>query len=410
MIGRGTRNQEACKFFDRLPDGKKTEFKIIDFWQNDFNKKADDKIPVEIPVLVSIFNTRLKLLESQLPDHTTEVFRQTMADMRQMMNRIPQDSFPVRKVWDDIEQAWQDGFWKLITPAKIEFLRIKVGPLLRFAAGVDVAAETFTHKVERLKLQILERSPSPQLLQSIADDVSLLPDIHERVESSAKLALSQDLATATPAQLTLLIKELAPEMKNRRNRPSAFLNIDLPDFVETRGYISLGEGGQQIYVEEYKKLVESRIMAIVEKHPTLEAIRQGKEVTDEQLVELERTLHRELSGGNLFLNSGNIRKAYGLKVDNFLAFIRHLLTLDALPDYHQVVERSFARHITAHHYNADQIRFLRSVQDVFLKKRQLAEADLYDPPLTIFGRNAVEKYFTPVEIKDLLKLTEALGA
>jgi type I restriction enzyme R subunit len=37
MIGRGTRNQQACKYLDRLPDGKKTEFKIIDFWQNDFN-------------------------------------------------------------------------------------------------------------------------------------------------------------------------------------------------------------------------------------------------------------------------------------------------------------------------------------------------------------------------------------
>jgi type I restriction enzyme R subunit len=98
MIGRGTRNQEACKFFDRLPDGKKTEFKIIDFWQNDFNKKADDKIPVEIPVLVSIFNTRLKLLENQLATPATDVYVQTVLDLRQMMNRIPQDSFPVRKV------------------------------------------------------------------------------------------------------------------------------------------------------------------------------------------------------------------------------------------------------------------------------------------------------------------------
>jgi type I restriction enzyme R subunit len=412
MIGRGTRNHQACKFFDRLPDGRKTEFKIIDFWQNDFNKKADDKVPVEIPVLVSLFNTRLKLLESQLPDHTTGVSQQSVSDLRQMMNRIPQDSFPVRKVWAEIEQAWQGAFWKLITPAKLDFLKIKIGPLLRFAANVDIAAETFTHKVERLKLQITQRSPAPQLLQSIAEDVSLLPDIAERVEAqpSAKLALSNDLATATPAQLTQLIIDLAPQMKNRRNRPSAFLNIDLPDFIETRGYISLGEGGQQIYVEEYKKRVESRILAIVEKHPTLEAIRQGQEVSDEQLVDLERTLHRELSGGDLQLNSGNIRKAYGLKVDNFLAFIRHLLTLDALPDYSQVVERSFARHITAHQYSADQIRFLRAVQEVFLKKRQLAEADLYDPPLTIFGRNAVEKYFTPAEIRELLHLTEKLAA
>src|ERR1700680_2401879 len=61
MIGRGTRRHAACKVFDRLPDGKKTEFKIIDFWQNDFNKKADDKPPADLPVLVSLFNTRLKL-------------------------------------------------------------------------------------------------------------------------------------------------------------------------------------------------------------------------------------------------------------------------------------------------------------------------------------------------------------
>lgn len=412
MLGRGTRSHEACKFFDRLPDGKKTEFKIIDFWQNDFNKKADDKVPSEIPVLVSIFNTRLKLLDTQLPDLTTEVFRQTVFDLRQMMNRIPKDSFPVRKVWNEIEQAWRDDFWKLITPAKMDFLRIKVGPLLRFAADVDVAAETFTSKVERLKLQIIKHNPSPQLLQSVAEDVSLLPDIHERVESqpSAKLALSKDLATATPAQLTQIITDLAPQMKNRRNRPSAFLNIDLPDFIAARGYISLGEGGQQIYVEEYKKRVESRILAIVEKHPTLEAIRQGKDVTDEQLVDLERTLHRELSGAELQLNSGNILKAYGLKVDSFLAFIRHLLTLDALPDYTQVVERSFARHIATHQYSADQIRFLRAAQEVFLKKRKLAEADLYEAPLTIFGRNAVEKYFSPAEIRELLQLTDKLAA
>lgn len=60
----------------------------------------------------------------------------------------------------------------------------------------------------------------------------------------------------------------------------------------------------------------------------------------------------------------------------------------------------FERHIQAHNYNAEQTRFLRSVQEVFLKKRTLVEADLYDPPLTNFGRNAVERFFTPQEIGD----------
>ena len=328
------------------------------------------------------------------------------------MVRIPRDSFPVKKVWLQVAPAWEDDFWTLITPTKLDFLRLQVAPLLRFAADVDVAAETFTHKVERLKLQILQATPSPKLLQSIAEDVSLLPDIAERVHSSpsAALALSADLATATPAQLTQIIRDLAPQMRNRRDRPSAFLKIDLPDFIETHGYISVGEGGHQILIEEYKRRVDARVLEIVAKHPALAALREGREVTDDLLVDLERTLHRELGRDDIQLSSRNIRIAYGLRVDNFLAFLRHLLAIDTIPDYHQLVQRGFERHIRAHNYNAEQIRFLRSVQEVFLAKRTLVEADLYDPPLTNFGRSAVERFFTPVEVGDLLQLTESLAA
>ena len=412
MIGRGTRNQQACRYMDRLPDGKKTEFKIIDFWQNDFNKKADGKLPLDMPVLVSLFNTRLKILERHLPDHNAEAFRQAVSDLRAMIGRIPRDSFPVKKVWLQIASAWDDDFWTLITPTKLDFLRLQVAPLLRFAPDVDVAAETFTHKVERLKLQLLQTTPSPQLLQSIAEDVSLLPDVAElvRTSPSAALALSSDLARATPAQLTQLIRDLAPQMKNRRDRPNGFLKIDLPDFIAAHGYISVGEGGQQILIEEYKKRVDARVLEIVEKHPALAALREGREVTDAQLVDLERTLHRELGRDDIQLSSRNIRIAYGLRVDNFLAFLSHLLALDTLPDYPQVVQRSFEQHIQAHNYNAEQIRFLRSVQQVFLAKRSLVEADLYDPPLTNFGRNAVERFFTPQQIGDLLQLTQSLVA
>jgi type I restriction enzyme R subunit len=412
MIGRGTRNQEACRYVDRLPDGKKTEFKLIDFWQNDFNKKADATPPIDMPVLVSIFNTRLKIVERHLPDQTAEACVQAIADLRTMMTRIPRDSFPVKKVWLQVAPAWDADFWALITPAKVEFLRLHVAPLLRFAADVDVAAETFTHKVERLKLQILQGAPSPQLLQSIAEDVSLLPHIAERVagSASARLALSPDLATATPAQLTRLIRDLAPEMRNRRNRPSGFLEIDLPDFIAAHGYISVGEGGHQVLIDEYKRRVDARVLEIVEQHPALAALREGRDVTDDQLIDLERTLHRELGRDDIQLSSRNMRLAYGLRADNFLAFLRHLLALDAIPDYRQVVQRGFERHIQVHNYSAEQIRFLRAVQDVFLEKRSLVEADLYDPRFDTFGRNAVDRFFTPQEVGDLLRLAGSLAA
>jgi hypothetical protein len=56
------------------------------------------------------------------------------------------------------------------------------------------------------------------------------------------------------------------------------------------------------------------------------------------------------------------------------------------------------------------IRFLRAVQEVFLNKHSLTEADLYEPPLTVFGDSVVERYFTPAEIDAILKLTASLAA
>jgi type I restriction enzyme R subunit len=413
MIGRGTRSDSACRHSTWLPTGHKTEFKIIDFWQNDFDKEATATGPGQVPVLVGLFNTRLSVLQTQLPEQSNDISRQAIADLRSAIARIPLEAFPVKRVFGDVEQAWGDEFWRFVGPQMVEFLRLQVGPLLRFVAGVDVAAETFAHKVERLKLETLHGGASIKLSQSVAEDVRLLPPSilqAARLVESVQLATSLRLATATAAQLTRLAQDLAPEMRNRRNRPSAFLTIDLPDFVEARGLISLGAGGQQVYVEEYRRRVEGRVLRLVEGHPAFQAIRAGREPTDEQLIELERTLHRELGGADIDLSAANMLKAYGLRVDSFLGFMRHILSLDAIPDYSEVVQRAFSRYIEDHQFTADQIRFIRSVQEVFLGKKALAEDDLYAPPLTSFGRNAVERYFNPNQVRDLLALADGLAA
>jgi len=252
-----------------------------------------------------------------------------MVDCRDMLDRIPKDSFPVRKVWGEIAQAWTDSFWTLITQDKINFLRLKAGPLLRYSSDVDVAAETFANKIERLKLQILQGCPSQELLGSIADDVSRLPGyVHENAakKASIELALSNGFMQATPPQLTQVITDLAGEMKNRRDRPSAFLKIDLPDFVATQGYLIIKPGSPPIHVEEYRRRVERRIQQIADSHPALAAIREGREPTGDQLVDLERVLQNELRGGEIQLSPEVIRKAYGLRMDNrlgFLGFVRH---------------------------------------------------------------------------------------
>ena len=248
------------------------------------------------------------------------------------------------------------------------------------------------------------------LIQSIAEDAALLPDFvtqDPHLQPLVRMCNPQALQDAAPADLTRLRDGLAPQMKYKK-RPDTFLLLDLPDFIALSGYILLTQSGEQVYVAEYRRRVEQRILDLVADHPTVQAIQRGEPVDDWQLLALERTLQTELSTVDLELSPENIRKAYGLKVDSFLAFARQVLELDGLPDYKELVHHQFEAYITAHGFNADQIRFLRAVQSVFLQKRRLEMADLYEPPLTNFGADAVERWFSEEDVCEIVEFTNRL--
>lgn len=413
MIGRGTRSNDACHYPDRLPDGHKSEFKIMDFWENRFDKQAEERGKATVPVLVTIFNTRLRLLEFFIRDQTNPDALQVKADLQAQVRRIPTDTFTVKKVLPAIERAWTPEFWAHTSAADIEFLRTQVGPLVRLASGVDVAAETFISKVERTKLGVLQGKPKPADLQAIADDVGRLPDFVRRdpaLQPLVDLCLSPALARTTAAELTAVGGALAPQMRYRTDNPSAFRTLDLPDFIAESGYITLSEGGERLYVAQYRERVERRITDLAERDQTIRAIREGRAVTAWDLVALERTLRETLGAADVQLTTDNIRKAYGLKLASFLEFLRHALTLEDVPDYGTVIQRCFDAHIQQHTYTADQLRFLRVMQAVLVKKRHLDRADLYEGDFSAFGDGAVDRYFTEPQVNELLDFTRQLAA
>ena len=94
------------------------------------------------------------------------------------------------------------------------------------------------------------------------------------------------------------------------------------------------------------------------------------------------------------MSESNIRKAFNLKVNSLLSFLRELFEIEALPDYPDVVRGNFEDFIAQRQFNSNQIQFLRAVQNVFLKKRRLEVPDLYDALLDRLGEDAVERWFT----------------
>jgi type I restriction enzyme R subunit len=412
MIGRSTRTNDTCKHPEWLPNAYKGSFLIIDFWNNDFGKDHETEIAQGLPVLVTIFNTRLKLLTHFLDDQRSPEALQVIADLQGMIDLIPTDSFLVKKIFHEVKRAWEDSFWRYITRKEIEFLQKQVGPLLRYAPGTDVQAQTFVSKVERLKLQILTGQNPKSMAQSIAEDVSRLPNfVFEDAERKgpAEFCLSPDLLTASVEELNQVIAALAKQMKNRRKIESGVELLDLSDVIATSGYIILKNRPEPIFYEEYRRMVTDKVLALIDEHPTIDAICKGEPVSDLDLLELERTLREELGSGDMELTEENIRRAYRMQVTSMLEFLRDLLELENIPGYEEIVDRQFSEYMAKHPFNGNQIRFLRGVQSVFLQKRCIELADLYDPPLDSFGQDAVERWFSKDEIVQVIAFTESLS-
>jgi type I site-specific restriction endonuclease len=246
MIGRGTRVQAACRHLEWLPNFEKKEFLIIDFWENNFSRDAKEAVEQTTPVLVTIFNTRLRLLETYLKDQKDPDCIQVLADLRNQIQQIPTDSFTIRKHMPEIEEAWTDAFWNYLVPSKIEFLKLKVAPHLRLVPGVDVAAATFISKVERLKLLKRTGKDATQAMQSIAEDAAVLPNFvvnDPRLKPLVQKCIPEELTNASLSDLTNLRDALASQMKYKR-RLDTFLELDLVDSIAISGYILLTKSGE----------------------------------------------------------------------------------------------------------------------------------------------------------------------
>lgn len=411
MIGRGTRVQAACRHLEWLPNFEKKNFLIIDFWENNFNRDAKEVVDPSTPVLVTIFNTRLRLLETWLKDQKDPDCQTVIADLREQIQQIPRDSFTIRKHLPEIEEAWTDAFWQYLIPVKLELLRLKVAPHLRLVPGVDVAAATFISKVERLKLLKRTGKDTAPTIQSIAEDAAVLPDFivkDPKCRPHIQRCIPEELTNASLSELSALRDALAPQMKYKK-RLDTFLELDLLDSIAISGYILLTKSGEKMYVAEYRRLVEQRILELVIHHPTIIAIQQGQKIDDWQLLALERTLTKELGDGDLEVTPENLKKVFAHTADSFLGLVRQVLDMQSLPDYKDLVARQFEAYVTQHHYNADQIRFLRAVQSVFLQKRHLETADLYDAPSLVgFGQDAVERWFTEKEVEEMVNFANRL--
>jgi type I restriction enzyme R subunit len=412
MIGRGTRNDETCKHKDWLPAGKKENFLIFDCWNNFewFNIHPKGREPssnIALPSRVFLIRiNQYKILKNKKEGE------EVLERIRNDILSLPKNTISIKEKRKELDLALSDKIWKNIGLNAFEFLKTQITPLMRFKE-INLDTESFVLKVERLGLAILEKNKEEikRLSESIVESINCLPrsinEVKQKSDLLDKISESPFWKKITYPDYLILLKEIAPLMKYKRKEPIPKISLDIGDVVQQRKLIEFGPSSnpQQEYAKVYKEKVENKIKNIAKKHPTIIKIKNNKEITEKDIEKLEETLNSP----DLFITEETLRKTYDRPKGTLLQFIKAILGLYSFPEPQKLVEEAFKTYmISRSDLNADQIRFLITLKNVFLQKKSIEMADLYEAPFTNIGK-APKPLFKEDELKELVVLCKTVG-
>jgi len=411
MIGRGTR-----RYRDPRTGWEKKQFLILDHWENFayFQMHPEGEIPTEPEAIaVRLFSARLNKLETLLGHQMTDETQETAAALRADIAALPREAADVREYAAELDAAEQLAFWDDLTFGKLAQLKEIVAPLMRHRPITRSEGETlvFALKTERLAAATLRGDDAEvaQMRAAILDDLQQLPLTLNEVK-----AVAEPLAWATSdgfwdhldyARAMGLQRTFAPLMGYRQPRQREIIELDLPDEIIDRRWITYGPAGEGSFVETYREQVEARVRELADSHPTLVKIRRGETPVEADIQALARTLNTP----DLYVTEQTLRDAYGQPDASVADFVRHILGLRKLVDREARIKSAFDEFIAAHPYfTADQITFVRMVRTVVLRQTHLLREELDDSPFTYFGTSPAERLFQPSEVEEILQFANRL--
>ena len=371
MLGRGTRNLNACRHKEWLPNREKNDFLILDFTIGGHSNikyhhlKEAKEAKVGIDALTRIFLNRVELLKKRLDPKQKEFVENKIIKEISALNR---DSFIVREKLPIIKKVVSRKF---DLKEYVEELRNEIAPLISLNPGNDPLVTSFILQVEKLFASILDEDVDKvcEVREYVKEKVeNILQKDHLESVQAKREAIMKVFQDAFWEELTFedvefMIKELAPLMIYYEKNPKKVIQVDAPDVV--------------LSVENFKKevLEDGELKKFMETNPLIKKIKDGEGITPSELLKLEKQLQ-------VLRPEITIDNVQRLQRIDFLLFLRKILRLKQEYDPQVLIEREFDKHIMKHPYNAEQIKFLRVLKKVFARTKRIELKDFTVPPLS----------------------------
>jgi len=407
MIGRGTRLRR-----DLFGPGQhKTEFLIFDhcanFWYFDEQYKETEP-SVQKSLLQHLFEARLEVAEAALKQMEESVFQHAVdvivSDVRALKDV---GSIDVRDRFVALERlSERDRVADFAAVTKADLLSI-AAPLMhwRVIRG-DEDAYRFDLLVTRAEAELLRSGVTggrfPDYRARIEEQVELLMKNQNPVKAKAatiQLVRSKEFwATVTVPMLENVRLELRGVMKYQQQVATTRVvpqELDVDDAAFwSKDYAPKLEGLELV---EYKARVNRVINEHFGAHPTLQRIRNGKLVRDEELEELALLVLQ-------VDDKANVKHLLGYQPDtrrSLLAVFRGLVGLDPA-----AVDAAFVAFVHKHPaLSSQQLRFLQMLKNAIADQGGIEIERLYEPPFTNLHSDGLDGIFSrDEEVTDLLHI------
>ncbi|MBW4680611.1 MAG: DEAD/DEAH box helicase family protein [Microcoleus vaginatus WJT46-NPBG5] len=409
MIGRGTR-----LWTDSQTGEKKTDFLIIDFWNNfayfNMNPEGEVASPTE-PLPVRLFRLRLEKLALLRSQKQRKASAATITQLQQMLVQLPTDNINVRPHLQELTELAKAGAWKSLNEAKVEHLSTAIAPLLRFLPDINLPVMTFEVKTERLAIAHLagQIDSLNKQQESISEDLKLLPanlrDVQAQREKLAWMTSAKFWDHLTYDRILDLQTTFAPLMRFRQRPRRDLIELNLPDQIATRRWVIYGPSGEGAFAENYREQVEAHVKTLAEQHPTIQILMRGESLSEKEIESLAHTLNQ----ADLFVTEDVLREVYDRPDATLIDFLRHILGLVQITSREEEISAAFEEFIAAHPaFSAKQIYFLRTMRSAILRRAKLTVDDLEQPPFSRVG--VVHQLFEETELEEILNFSNQFVA
>jgi type I restriction enzyme R subunit len=390
MLGRGTRNSEACKHKEWLPNKDKKDFLILDFNIGQHsnlkyhNIKAAKERKAGTDVLTKIFLNRVDLLKKNLSAEQKTFVENKIVEN---INALNTDSFIVREKLPIIKKVVSRKF---DLKTYVEELKRDIAPLISLNPGSDPQVSAFILQVEKLFGYIID-GRNEKILEVKEYVTEKMENILQKDNLEAVQSKREQIMTVLQdtfwdglafSDVEFMIRELAPLLVYYEPNPKKMIQVDAPDLV--------------LNVEQFRHVVkeDEKMKEFLGSSPLLRKIRDGEGVTSSELLTLENQL-KKIRPEVTIDNVQQIQKI------DFILFLRKIMGLTQEYDPQELIEKEFDKHIIEknQHYNSEQLSFLHLLKKVFARTKHLELNDFTVPPLS--NERPLDK-FPPSELQTIV--------